>query len=44
VINAPSRESGSVLQRRLAQPMVTDREGWQKGGEGIFSRNAWDPD
>jgi hypothetical protein len=44
VISGPSRKAISTLQDDLVQPMLAQRQAWSKGGEGIFSRNAWDPD
>ncbi|MEK7862363.1 MAG: hypothetical protein AAB295_03765, partial [Chloroflexota bacterium] len=43
VISGPSRKAMNAMQEQLVQPMLAERQAWSKGGEGIFSRNAWDP-
>lgn len=47
IVGASRRAFGERLQQSLAldlaRAFAAEREGWQKGGEGIFTRNAWDP-
>ena len=44
MIKGPSKRAIEEFQNRLVQPMLAERQAWSKGGEGIFSRNAWDPE